>query len=209
MSSLAIESSRLSYEKLSALENFVRESTKHFDSSHNHEHANNVYLSSMEIIQSLSIPYDEDILTFASQLHDVIDHKYPDSITTQELVGFIESQLGIEKSKHVMDIINNVSYSKEVKGLRQTLSEPYATYLIVVSDADKLEALGEEGIRRCETFTLSRGGSVPKDVVQHCHDKLLRLYNNHFIRTDYARLKAKPLHDYILEYVKKHEQIPT
>ena len=59
--------------------------------------------------------------------------------------------------------------------------------MIALRDADRLEAIGPEGIRRCQVFTESRGGKVPEDVVVHCHEKLLRLYNEHFICTEEGR----------------------
>lgn len=181
--------------------NFVKDSTLHFDESHNHIHAMKVNENSHKIMKSLNMDYDETFLTYAAMLHDVRDHKYPESISETDLENFIETNLEIDKKNMIMKIINNVSYSKEAKGQREILEHPYNIYLDVISDADRLEALGKIGIERCEQFVLSHGGKVPCDVVAHCHEKLLRLLPDGFIKTDLGKELAKPLHNEILEYV--------
>jgi uncharacterized protein len=198
----AIPSSMISLIEVNLLNEFVKSSTAHFDDSHNWIHAENVYLSTIKIINSLDIDYDEDIITYAAKLHDVCDHKYQNSIPRTELEKFILKNLGSEKTNHVLKIIDNVSFSKEIKGLRETLIEPYNTYLTAISDADRLEAIGKVGIERCETFTKSRNGKIPEDVIIHCHEKLLRLYEDNFIVTKLGREIAKPLHEEIVNYVK-------
>ena len=78
--------------KMTALLNFVKESTKHFDSSHNHEHAEKVFDNTMTIINSMytsKADYDEELITFAALLHDVRDHKYPESISEEAMNSFI------------------------------------------------------------------------------------------------------------------------
>ncbi len=188
------------------LQNFVKESTKHFDDSHNIDHAMKVYLSTINIANSLqpdlTYKLESDILVYASMLHDVCDHKYPNSIPRQILIDFIISRLDDDKCNRIMKIIDNVSYSKEAKHQCERLSEPDNIHLIIIADADRLEAIGEIGIQRCKTYTLITGGKVPEDVVQHCHDKLLKLYNDNFIKTPYARQLAAPLHQIIVDYVK-------
>lgn len=183
---------------------FVTESTAAFDSSHNVEHALIVTNSTHLIMQSLPSIYETELVTYMAMLHDVCDHKYGDqSITREELEAFIAKSLPNDW-KRVLEVIDNVSYSKQVKGLRKALPEPDATYLKALSDADRLEALGAIGIERCTTFTRERGGRVPEDVILHCHEKLLRLLPHGFIETDLARELAQPLHQEIVHYVETH-----
>lgn len=180
---------------------FVTESTKIFDDSHNVCHALAVTKTCHEIMQSLGPTYDEHFISMVAMLHDVCDHKYPESIKRSELTDFIRLHLSDEQTHFANLIIDNVSYSKEAKGLREILPEPYNTYLTALSDADRLEAIGKIGIERCETFTREHGGKVPDDVVKHCHEKLLRLLPENFIKTPYARSLAEPLHKEIVDYV--------
>ena len=46
---------------------------------------------------------------------------------------------------------------------------------------------------------------MPEDVVTHCHEKLLRLYNEHFICTEEGRRLAETLHEDIVQYVLANE----
>ena len=138
---------------------FVKESTKHFDSSHNDEHAWLVYSSAIKIMESIKSEYDYELLSAAALLHDVCDHKYPESIPRAELDAFIEKMVGLEKAKDVIFLIENVSFSKEDK-VRKGLAKPNEVpehlklYLDVLRDADRLEAIGKVGIDRCIAFSL-------------------------------------------------------
>ena len=123
------------------------------------------------------------------------------------MADFISADLGKEKGDQVLLIIENVSFSKEDKlrkategklRIAENVPKELHPYLIALRDADRLEAIGPEGIRRCQVFTESRGGKVPEDVVVHCHEKLLRLYNEHFICTEEGRRLAEPLHEDIV-----------
>ena len=185
---------------------FVKESTKHFDDSHNHVHALQVTGNAHIIMATLMSDYDARILSYTAMLHDVCDHKYPESIPRSELVEFIKKNLTTVDSDIIMKIIDNISFSKENKGLTETLPEPYNVYLMAIADADRLEAIGEVGVRRCIEFTSSHGGKVPEDVVKHCHEKLLRLLPENFIKSKKAKEMAEPLHEVIVKYVQDNSK---
>ena len=165
-SSFSVEESLVNIkDKLSRcpkLLHFVKESTKIFDESHDWRHAVIVTSNTHNVMQSLSDNYEEELVTYAAMLHDVCDHKYPESISREELVKFIVDSTSTVLAERIMKIIDNVSYSKQVKGLRQELSEPDVTYLNALSDADRLEAIGQVGIARCTAFTLKMNGKVNK-----------------------------------------------
>jgi uncharacterized protein len=176
---------------------FVREHTKHFDASHDINHVIAVYQNAVLIAKEELPDYDDDILQHACLLHDVCDHKYANALPRHELHKYINQKLCDEKAQVVIDVIDNMSFSQEVKGLRKKLNTPYQD---IVSDADKLEALGEGGLERCIVFTEEIGGDVPSDVVKHCHDKLLKL-KDFYIRTNTGKAMAEPLHQVIADYV--------
>jgi uncharacterized protein len=167
---------------------FVREKTANVDASHDTNHA----------IAKEELPdYDDDILQYACLLHDVCDHKYANALPSNELHEYIKQNLCEGKARVVIDVIDNISYSQEVQGLRKELNTPYQD---IVFDADKLEALGEVGLERCIVYTEEIGGSVPGDVVKYCHEKLLRL-KDYYIRTNKGKAMGEPLHRAIVNYV--------
>jgi uncharacterized protein len=182
---------------------FVVDSTQCFDSSHNWEHALAVTLNAIEIMGNA--PSCDEIgflprdiikrimnVVFISMLHDVCDHKYPDSIPHSDLEEYCQ----IISSDYAMylEIIVNVSWSKEKKGLRKSFNSYWANILNIVSDADRIEAIGKIGVERCIAYTIATGGNVPTDVITHYHEKLRLLYEDNYIRTEYGRKMALPRH---------------
>ena len=187
------------------LMDFVIQHTSTFDSSHDVNHAISVYGNALDIANHDYPFIDKKILMYACLLHDVCDHKYEHSVTKEERNDFIHKQLNnTEHSQCVIDVIENISYSQEVKGKRKTLPHPKCVYQDIVSDADKLEAIGKVGLDRCIAFTLARGGKVPDEVVEHCHQKLLKLKDN-YIKTKRGKELAEPLHNVIDEYCKTYQ----
>ena len=188
------------------LENFVIESTKNFDDSHNYQHMKNVVNNSFEIINNdeeikkkiIIYPQIIKLVLIVAWLHDVRDHKYPDSISEEKFLNFI-STIDSENTDIIAKLIINISWSKEAAGLRELFDEPYQTILDIVSDADRIEALGINGIIRTEIFEKKHKNSA--NVIKHCYDKLLRLLPDGFIKTSHGKILARPLHLEVVNYV--------
>ena len=142
----------------------------------------------------------------AAWLHDVADHKYDKD-------GTLEKRLDEFGHKHISNyseikqVVKNVSYSSENKAIRagepldydRLLTPYYALVRHIVSDADKLEALGQIGIERALGYTRHANptyteAEVIENVRQHADDKLLRL-STEFIRTTTARAIAHKRHE--------------
>lgn len=179
---------------------------KYAFAGHGSEHAKSVYMTAIKITKSLLDDYDVDILMITALLHDGIDHKNPNSPTQEEFENFISSITDSERTKIILKIINNISYTKEVKKQLETLEYPYNIYRDAISDADKIEAIGTVGIKRCIEYTKSVDGKVPDDVVKHCHEKLLKLLPGGFIKTEMGKVLAQPHHQVIVDYVKMNEK---
>lgn len=195
--------------------------TRDYDESHNLKHHVSVLTNSLEIFSyeflhggKIAEPRDlvrlRKIIIYASLLHDTIDYKYPHNLEKKKeiLDIFLKEKLESEWLD-VKWVIDNISYSKEVK-----TGYPHHSDAIVqiardiVSDADKIEALGEIGIQRCrqyskETNKLASDEEITRIVVEHCHEKLLRLKDN-FIRTCHGKLMAESRHQVIVDFV-EHE----
>ena len=157
----------------------------------------------------------ERVIEIAAIMHDVCDHKYVDPSTVEGRAAiarrdeFLARECGSgAEAEAVRDIIANVSYSREAKGKYDpatTLAEPIRTLRDVVSDADKLEAIGVVGLARCIEFRRETAQSddtdeaMVADVAQHCDEKLLRLASD-YIRTAPGQALAAPRHRYLAEW---------
>lgn len=142
--------------------------------------------------------FDEDILVVAL-LHDVLDHKF-DDVTEEDFDDLLSSLLaqdpdGASRRSAICKAIDAISFSKEKKlGHRWYEAhlghDPLWIFVRnVVSDADKLEAIGRTGASRVyacgEMFAMRDGTStdpadIMKHVVEHCHDKLFILGERYF-----------------------------
>jgi len=154
----------------------------------------------------------ETIVYVAGLLHDICDHKYADNDPTA-LQIFIKELLGVNDAEVVKRIIDYGSYSKQKKGVvRLADLEPPMRFLRdVVSDADKIEAIGGVGVDRCIAYQRENANGdvseamIMADVRQHCDDKLLRLYGE-FIYTAGGRAIAKPAHEEIVKWCEEYDE---
>ena len=96
-----------------------------------------------------------EVVVLAALLHDVDDYKLFGQECADKLMNAkrIMNECGVddELQKQVCCVIENMGYSKALKGIRpQTLEGK------IVSDADMLDAIGANGIVRCMAFALAR-----------------------------------------------------
>ena len=130
---------------------FVKDSTSHFDESHNWQHALRVAENAIKILNRRDVFY-------LALLHDVCDHKYPESIPRIELSDFIHNNL--KNYSYIDEMIDKVSFSYHKKNKEEKVSP----ILEAVRDADKLEALGKEGIKRLELYSQRIGRDRKKNI---------------------------------------------
>lgn len=146
---------------------------------------------------------------FTGMLHDVVDHKYEHmtSLTKEGRDSYIRSSFAgePEAGTMVIDIIDNISYSKERKGLRKDLGKRGNLLLDVVSDADRITALGEVGIQRSLAYAEmlephASKATLERHVLEHSFEKLLKL-RAEYIRTATGKELAKEGHDQLKRWV--------
>lgn len=154
-------------------------------------------------------------------LHDVADHKYdPNGTLKQKVLELLITILGEADANLVMNIIDHISYSKENKAIlagtpidfKAVLGEFGAYVRDFVSDADKLQASGREGLERCIEYTShaykeKHGEEIPPEVlkqrvIEHAHEKLFRL-KDEFMRTEVGKEMAIIAHDELLREINK------
>jgi HD superfamily phosphodiesterase len=151
----------------------------------------------------------------AAWLHDVADHKYDhDGTLEQRLDDF--GFANILNYEEIKNVIKYVSFSTENKAIiagtplnfPEILGAYYSQIRDIVSDADKLEAIGTIGIKRCIEYTTHTNPTytqtqIINDVKKHAHEKLLRIASQ-FIRTPTARTIAQNRHNKIIEWLHQH-----
>jgi len=143
------------------IEDFVRESMKSFDASHDFFHIQRVRNLALRIAREEGFT-DLLIVELAALLHDVNDHKYvqhqkDQQSNTAKMMGILQKHkitaVDIEEMQLVID---NMSYTKERKRendpkYKQLFSKHPA--LAIVQDADRLDAIGAVGVARTFCFS--------------------------------------------------------
>lgn len=209
---------------------FIKKSTKHFNIDHNHIHAHDVLIWTRLIIQNMKKRYvfildtqHEIITELVALFHDVRDHKFKDKcISDEELRNFLFdlcekirlSQI-IQNKKYVVDMVMKLIDMVSLSGEREKrynldkLNKKELYIRNIVSDADKIDALGWYGVLRCFIYTrftkhagkkLSPKTSL-KNAIKHMENHLLQLYPKGYIRTYEGKKIARVKHFEMLEYV--------
>ena len=202
------------------LSDFVQKTCAGRDESHGHAHMQAVATTARYLVQ---VDFTDrrhyhhlilDAIT-AAWLHDIADHKYAHDGTLQQTLDDFGYK-HISNYEHIKKVIKYVSYSSENKAILagtpldyDTLLTPYyALVRHIVSDADKLEAIGQIGIMRAIEYTRHANPTyteqqVVADVCKHANEKLLRLATE-FIRTPTARALAQQRHQEMAQWVTTH-----
>ncbi|GAA6002574.1 HD domain-containing protein [Rhodotorula paludigena] len=148
-----------------AAEAVARAHHARYDPSHDFYHITRVRGLALVIARSLAPQQQPDpvVVELAALFHDLLDKKYlPEPIPTarEHLAPFWDKHGGTdvsdEQRRLVERIVENVSYSKEVKRIaagQQTEWHLTCPELHCVQDADKLDAIGAFGIMRCAAFS--------------------------------------------------------
>lgn len=225
------------------LYNYVYSTCSTRKPSHSHEHMHKVYCTAKEIYSKLH-PQDSDFsnpiflaVAVIAWLHDVSDHKYDDEQGTLQkgLIKFLEdfcskiqnSEILNESNDEVknlfhselmLNIIERISFSKEKKNGQGDWEEKMTELGIyvrnIVSDADKLDAIGLWGLERCKEYTIERfehknpGEEVDElfileNVVEHYHEKL-KILGRDYIRTDVGKEMSQGLDEEMAKGIEEY-----
>jgi HD superfamily phosphodiesterase len=207
------------------LHEFCATATIGRDKSHGVEHMDQVCKNAIEIWKKESTNHpslDSDrilsLVIAAAQLHDVADHKYGQTITQLESVASeLQKYFSNDDVRLLMMIMDQTSYSKEAKFRKATGISPSWDDLGVegkvvrniVSDADKLEAIGMIGVQRCLQYSyevaISKNEKIGASdlfshLVEHGEEKLFIL-KDEYIRTNAGKEMAESPHMAMLQEV--------
>ena len=197
---------------------FVRNITKNRDNSHGLDHMMKVMRNSMMIFKKSE--HCENIkigklVFYSAILHDVYDHKYDiDGSLRKATIDFLNQHTDFTNS--VMRIIDCISFSKEKR-----LGKRYFETLLnnqeliardIVSDGDKIEALGSIGYERCKEYSFHYltkklgyepcAKTVNDEVKKHYQEKLAILADEYIV-TDTGKIIAKYQNDILKNLIYK------
>jgi HD superfamily phosphodiesterase len=184
------------------LDTFVTEICKDRDETHGRNHMWKISRLSIYIANNeghIKKNILEDILIVA-WLHDVADHKYCEFTNLEQILeNFL---IEFDKGKLYKNIIDRISYSKEVTNGSSDWNKIIGIEGIIirniVSDADKIDALGENGIRRCIEYGFHKyKHATTEEMIQrvkdHAHEKIL-LLRDKYIKTSIGKKIAEKEH---------------
>jgi uncharacterized protein len=181
------------------------------DSSHNYDHVERVIKYGNKILKNEWEEWNksnklniitknecEELVFLCCLLHDMEDHKYKSDNNIDIKNILHNSNININMINRIIYIINNVSYSKQIKNqnfkyennnfnFQQLQQENILLRFIlnIVRDADRLDAIGSFGIARTFIYTGSKNNNMydknkpinnnGNTTIQHFYDKLLKL----------------------------------
>lgn len=158
--------------------------------THGLEHTERVFLACSHIGKRVGA--DLSVLLPAALLHDVgrgaADHAQASADVARRILESMFHEQ--DKVEAVVETISTHSFS----GGRA----PASLEARILSDADKLDAMGALGIYRAAMYSVEHGRSL-EDFVAHFHEKLLKLRDELF--TDEARRLAESRHRFMLDFL--------
>ena len=147
-------------------EEFVRESLKNSDSSHDWLHIERVVNTALKLSGSVALLreadsrgretlwhfIDKEVVHLGALLHDICDWKYTQN-GSEIAKNFLRSNSCDEKKIiKILKIIEGVSFKNEIENEKTDIFPELA----VVQDADRLDAIGAIGIFRTSAFSGAR-----------------------------------------------------
>lgn len=168
---------------------------------HGYAHVERVYHTCVKVGKKLNA--NLKVLQIAALLHDVgriyeksdkLERNHAE-ISAEMSKKFLSSD-GISLAQDEIDnIIHSIrahSFSNKIIAL--TLEAK------ILSDADKLDALGAIGIFRTIGFTLENEGGIDQ-IIEHFEKKILKLNEQMYL--EYSKLIGKERHKSVLDFYKK------
>ncbi len=191
---------------VSLAEDFAREKMRGYDGGHDWWHVERVRNLARHI-NSREKMADPFILDMAAILHDTADSKFSLKDVKdryREISGFLSANGMDDIREELLSIIKNVSFSN--KNPSGDLTNPV---LLILQDADKLDAIGAIGIARAFNYGGFRNnpiyipgepnGGQGRSTIGHFYDKLLKL--KEMMNTETGRMIAEERHQVLLEFL--------
>jgi uncharacterized protein len=193
-------------ELIRATEEFVKQTLKDYDSGHDWWHIERVRNIARFINEEEAIA-DPFILEIAVLLHDSADSKFAgdDIVNAYKIIDEFLDKSGLTEIKdQIIEVIRNVSFSK--KDPLGNLNDPV---LLILQDADKLDAMGAIGVARAFNYGGFRNNVIydpevehrTPSTISHFYEKLLVL--KYRMNTLTAKRLAAERHEFLEIFLKQ------
>lgn len=184
----------------STIKNYAFENSEK-DDIHGFNHVERVY--ELCIIIGEKLKADINLLKISALLHDIgrIDEKQDKlnrnhaEISAEKAFKFLNSQnfnISNDDINKVIQCIKTHSFSNNIV--------PSSLEAKILSDADKIDALGAIGLYRTIGFTVKNNGNLD-DVIKHLEEKILKLKDTLYL--EISRNIAEKRHKIVLDFYKK------
>jgi uncharacterized protein len=137
---------------------------------------------------------DLKVLEKAAELHDVAR-----DLSNHAIEGAKMAREILRSERYDEDFIERVAHCIESHAFSSGI-KPQTLEAKILSDADKLDAMGAVGVARTFLFSGERGRTI-EDTIAHFDEKLLKLYN--LLYTDTAKRLAKRRHEFMVEFYRR------
>ncbi len=185
------------------------------EGGHDWWHIDRVWKNAILISERENV--NNDLVSLAALLHDIADPKFhngDESIGPRLTKEWLEQEnVDQESIEHIVNIVKHMSYKNSLE--KVTWSSPE---LLVVQDADRLDAIGAIGIARAfsygghkqramydpqiaplEYMTKEQYKSSKAPTINHFYEKLLKL--KELMNTKAALAIAQERHDFMISYL--------
>lgn len=203
-------------------EKFVHDFLQKEQTGHDWWHIQRVRKLSLKIAAEEKA--DFFIVEMAALLHDIGDYKFfggNEQEGQKVAAQFLHSlSLSPNVTRKILNVTTNISYMKTLSEEDRSRKEKKSLEFMVVSDADRLDAMGAIGIARAFTY----GGYYHRPIydpnippnpkisreeyktteapsINHFYEKLLKLKGTMY--TSYGKQMAKGRHYFLEEYLKR------
>lgn len=176
------------------------------NSGHDFEHIKRVYANVLKLLEN-EPNADEFIVKMSALLHDVDDHKL--NTDDKNTLRFLQStNLEENKINIILETIGAISFSKS--GANPNFK---SLEMQLLSDADKLDAMGAIGVCRTIIFDASKNRPLfysdifpgTKDIndhaINHFFDKLLKLKGA--MQTEVGKAEAQSRHEFMIVFLRQ------
>ncbi len=134
---------------------------------------------------------DVEVVVTAAKLHDIARDAENHAVESAKVARKILIEAG-KDWKFIEAVVHAIEAHSFSSGV-----EPKTLEAKVLSDADKLDAMGAIGVARAFLYSGEKGRSI-EDTLKHFEEKLLRLKD--MLYTETARKMAERRHEFLVKF---------